>query len=237
MGSLAFGKEYHMLESGEKTHELDLLNEGMEPLAQMLPTWLMRMLMVIPGMLPGYAKFLAFCDQELTTRVNNDPRRSGSKEKPRVGSDILTWILEAYQNVKNPEKDWKLIADTRLIIVAGSDTTAATLTYLFYHLAQHPGIVQQIRNELQPLCQGYWTDKEIKHVDWLNGAINEALRLHPPVPSGLRRIVPKGGLMIGDTFVPGGTEFLMPQFVMARGKHPTAHAAAYKLTPPRLMDL
>ena len=98
-------------------------------------------------------------------------------------------------------------ADARLIIVAGSDTTAATLTFLFYHLAQEPAIVEQIREELRPSTQGDWHDKDIHNCATLNGAINEALRLHPPVPSGVQRITPKEGMQIGETFIPGGTNF------------------------------
>ena len=35
-------------------------------------------------------------------------------------------------------------ADSRLIIVAGSDTTATTLAHLFYHIAADPGIAQKL---------------------------------------------------------------------------------------------
>ncbi|QIX01788.1 hypothetical protein AMS68_007305 [Peltaster fructicola] len=219
MGSLAFGKQYGMVTSGQKTYELEMLNEGMEPLALMLPAWLMRMLVVIPNMLPGYEKFVVFCRDELAWRVQNDmSRKPGEKteSKPKTGSDILAWILEAYRDVEKPEKEPLLVADTRLIIVAGSDTTAATLTYLFYHLAKNPAVVDRLRKELEPLCHNDWSDKDIKHLAYLNGAINEAMRLHPAVPSGLRRLVPKEGMMVGETFLPGNTEFFMPQFVMGR---------------------
>jgi tryprostatin B 6-hydroxylase len=126
--------------------------------------------------------------------------------------------LKAYKDVPHPEQDTMLHADARLIIVAGSDTTAATLTYLFYHLAQEPAIVEQIREELRPLTQGEWHDKDIHNCATLNGAINEALRLHPPVPSGVQRTTPKEGMHIGETFIPGGTQYWMPQYVMGRGK-------------------
>lgn len=39
IGSLAFGKNYQMLDSGEKHHALGLLTEGMSPLGLTIPVW------------------------------------------------------------------------------------------------------------------------------------------------------------------------------------------------------
>lgn len=114
-----------------------------------------------------------------------------------------------------------LNADSRLIIVAGSDTTAATMTYLFYNLATNPSETKKIRDELRPVAQGEWTDANIRDCKHLNGAINEALRLHPPVPSGVERKVPEGGATINGVFLPGETVFWMPQFVIGRGASPS----------------
>lgn len=38
------------------------------------------------------------------------------------------------------------------------------------------------------------------NAEHLNGAIGETFRLPPPVPSGLPRLTPPGGITIGDTF-------------------------------------
>ena len=214
MGRLAFGKDYGMLDSGEKHWALQLLSDGMAPLGLNFPTWLFRMLTSVPFLSAGYHKFVKFCTEETVWRVQND-----GKKGVAGGMDIMGWLLKAYKDVPHPEQDPMLHADARLIIVAGSDTTAATLTFLFYHLAQEPAIVEQIREELRPLtAQGEWHDKDIHNAATLNGAINEALRLHPPVPSGVQRTTPKEGMYIGETFIPGNTSYWMPQYVMGRGK-------------------
>ena len=212
MGLLAFGRDYGMLDKGEKPHELEMLDEGMQPLAYRLPSWFFRMLTQIPGLSAGYQKFVNFCISELTWRVRN------AEEKKR-DSDIMGWLLKAYKDVPNPEKDTMLQADARLIIVAGSDTTAATFTYLFYHLAQEPEQVKKLRAELEPIIsKGDWQESDIRGCEHLNGCINEALRLHPPVPSGVNRLTPPEGMKVGDTWVPGNVTFINPQYVMGRGK-------------------
>ena len=60
-------------------------------------------------------------------------------------------------------------------IVAGSDTTAATLTFLFYELAKKPEEVKKLRKELTSLTQGNWSDIDVRNAPRLNGAINESL--------------------------------------------------------------
>ena len=212
MAMLAFGKDYGMLAKGEKHWALELLDEGMQPLAFFLPTWLFRMLTAIPGLAAGYHNFIQFCVDELNWRIDH-----AEEQDKKGGSDIMSWILRAYKEIAQPGKDHMLQADARLIIVAGSDTTAATFTYMFYHLAQHPEEVEKLRKELRPLCKGDWADKDINQAGHLNGCIYEALRMHPPVSSGLQRLMPPEGMEVDGRHVPGNTIFYMPQYVMGRG--------------------
>ncbi|KAK4627014.1 Cytochrome P450 monooxygenase [Fulvia fulva] len=207
MGRLAFGKDYGMIESGKRHWALDLLTEGMGISAYKIPTWVFRILLSIPGAAQGYHKFLKFCSDELRWRVKNGKN---------FNKDITGWLLKAYAGEAHPEEDPMLQGDARLIIVAGSDTTSATLTYLFYHLAQDPSHVKKLRDELRPLTQGEWSDKDIQHADHLNGAINEALRLHPPVPSGIMRKTPPEGVQLGDVYIPGNITFCTPLYPMGR---------------------
>lgn len=213
MALLAFGKNYGMLERGEKHYALEMLDEGMQPLAYFLPTWFFRILTKIPGAAAGYMKFVKFCRDELSWRVRN-----ANEADKKGGSDIMSWILRAYQGVDRPEKDNMLQADARLIIVAGSDTTAATFTFMFFHLAKHPEQVQKLREELKTLTSGDWSDKDINRAQHLNGCIYEALRLHPPVPSGVQRLTPPEGMEADGRHIPGNTIFWMPQYVMGRGE-------------------
>ena len=208
MGQLAFGRDYAMLDFGERHWALDLLTKGMESAPPRIPTWAFRVLLSIPFAAGGFFKFLKFCKDELEWRIKN-----GGTE-----GDITGWLLKAYKDVKEPAEDPLFQGDSRLIIVAGSDTTSATLTYLFYELAKKPGEVKKLRDELLPLAKGHWSDLDVRNASHLNGAINESLRLHPPVPSGLQRKTPREGANVGEVFIPGDVEFWMPQYVLGRGE-------------------
>ena len=212
MALLAFGKDYEMLRRGEKHYALELLDEGMMLLAFWFPTWFFRVLTAIPGLSAGYHKFVAFCANELNQRIQNS-----DETDEKGGSDMMSWILRAYRGLDRPGKDPMLQADARLIIVAGSDTTAAAFTFMFYYLAKDPEQVRKLREELRPLTRGDWSDKDINQAAHLNGCIYEALRLHPPVPSGVQRLTPPEGLEADGRHIPGHTVFWMPQYVMGRG--------------------
>ncbi|KAK0287192.1 hypothetical protein LTR35_002686 [Friedmanniomyces endolithicus] len=230
MGQLAFSKNYGMLDSGELHWAVELLAASMEASPPKPPVWLFQILVKIPGLLDDFHKFIRFCKSELKSRA----------EHKGPGHDITGWLLKAYQGVANPEEDPMFQGDTRLIIVAGSDTTSACLTFLFYELAKHPEEVKKLRDELLLLTRhGEWSDNDVKHAPHLNGAINESLRMHPPVPSGVQRLTPAEGMQVGETFVPGNVNFWVPMYPMGRGE--TAHMiprrpACRKLTNDRMPD-
>lgn len=214
MGDLAFGESFGMLESGESHWAVKLLSEGMDPLHLMLPPWTFRILTAIPGLAAGYWKFIHYCSQRLDERM----KRGEKGEK-----DIMSSLLEPYRKTAAPAGDELsyLQGDSRLIIVAGSDTTAATLTHLFYHIAEDPSIVDKLREELSQHVtpDGEVDHKEIQEAPYINGCINETLRLHPPVPTALARKTPPEGITIGDTFVPGNMIVWCPQHVIGRSMY------------------
>jgi cytochrome P450 len=104
-------------------------------------------------------------------------------------------------------------------ITTFSDTTAAVLTTLFFHLAMEPHIVHELRKHVDPVFESGEVDATaLARVAQLDAVINEAMRLHPPVPSGVQRLTPPEGMMIGETFVPGNTIVYVPLYTLFRGQ-------------------
>lgn len=93
--------------------------------------------------------------------------------------------------------------DAILYVVAGSDTTTVTLTYLVWAVTRDPSIRDALVRELRTVPQDF-TDKDIHDLPYLNMVIEETLRLHSAVPGPLPRVVPKEGAELAGYWIPGG---------------------------------
>ena len=231
MGDLAFGRSFDMLTTGETHWAIKLLNEGMDPMGFGFPPWFFRFVVAIPGAAAGYWKFIQFCSDRLGNRMQEQPQKraalvdgKSAKTEGKGGEekDITFTLIEQFESLSEQDKKAALPmlqGDSRLIIVAGSDTTAATLVHMFYYLATNPKVQQQLRKELEPLVgRGDVDHQKVQDAELLNGCIYEALRLNPPVPSGVFRKTPPEGVSIGEKWIPGNTCIQMPQFPMGRGE-------------------
>ncbi|KAL1966197.1 hypothetical protein VTN77DRAFT_4749 [Rasamsonia byssochlamydoides] len=116
--------------------------------------------------------------------------------------DIMGHLLE--QTPDDAEGRALLDADSRLIIGAGSDTTGSALTVLFMLLAYYRSYQERVREEVeQSFADNTYTCARPQML--LDAMINEALRLAPPILFNLQRYPPKGGIKIGDVYIPEGT--------------------------------
>ncbi len=88
-----------------------------------------------------------------------------------------------------PFSDDLMADEASNIIIAGTDTTAMTLTYLVYEVLQNPGIKTKLLKELEP-CSADPRVGELEEKQYLNNVIQETLRLHSAVPASLPRTVP-----------------------------------------------
>ncbi|KAI8943409.1 hypothetical protein NX059_001421 [Plenodomus lindquistii] len=94
---------------------------------------------------------------------------------------------------------------------AGSDTVAAGIQSFIYHMIRHTDAWERARAEIEEATKkGLCQDRIVSYADsqqlpFVQACVKEALRIFGPVPMGLPRIAPKGGLTIGDRTIPQGT--------------------------------
>ena len=92
-------------------------------------------------------------------------------------------------NIALYSRDPKVIRDQIFaVLIAGRDTTAATLSWAMYELANYPSIWKALRDEILgvvgPTKEPSYED--LKNMKYLNNTINETLRLYPAVPYNIR---------------------------------------------------
>ncbi|KAK7218721.1 hypothetical protein V2G26_006724 [Clonostachys chloroleuca] len=140
--------------------------------------------------------------------------------EPPTTPDIFSWLLNGFENLDHPtpQDEVNLVGDEHLVVVAGSDLRAASITCLFYQLALHPRIMADLQTEIDRFYTEYEHPSHhgLSKLEYLNACIDESLRLYPPVPSGLLRISSPQGCHIGDLFIPGNTVVQIPSYTMYR---------------------
>ncbi|KAF5985494.1 putative alpha-galactosidase C precursor [Fusarium bulbicola] len=102
-----------------------------------------------------------------------------------------------------------VISGCLINMIAGSDTTAISLSAVLYYLLKNPSCVDKLREEVDTFTANgqlstYVTYKESQGMPYLQAVIKEALRLHPATGLPLERVVPKDGATISGRFFPEG---------------------------------
>lgn len=126
--------------------------------------------------------------------------------------DFYHYFMEA----KNPNTDEKwslpeLWAEANNLIVAGSDTSAITMTATFFYLTRNERCLEKVTSEVREVFKGQDIDTvrtggALNGCKYLRACIDEAMRMSPPVPGILPRSVLPGGFEIDGHFLQEGTE-------------------------------
>jgi cytochrome P450 len=120
--------------------------------------------------------------------------------------DFSSYLFEKKDELKL--NDWNLAAYAQVLIVAGSETSATTLSAMTYYLCTNPVVYQRLKDEVRSAFRSADDITSVKAtLPYVNAVINESLRIYPPVPIGVSRIAPKNGAMVAGVFVPGGVGF------------------------------
>ena len=101
------------------------------------------------------------------------------------------------------------------LIVAGSDTTAITLTYLVWAVLCHPRWREALEKEVDGVNDDF-DDARLEELPVLNAIIKEALRLYGAAPGSLPRAVPKGGATLSEYFIPEGVTVSTQSYTIHR---------------------
>ncbi|KAF7540210.1 hypothetical protein G7054_g1607 [Neopestalotiopsis clavispora] len=211
MGDLAWGKSFNMLRDGIKHYFMKSLHADMTNVGLFSHlVWLFPIFKATPILNAENKKFWSWVNKQVADRKMMKPSHQ----------DVFSSLLEHHESQGKPshQDELNLTGDAYLIAVAGSDTTAASLTCMFFELSQNQEALKALQKEVDDLYASTenidaMTLSKLKYMD---AVINEALRLHPPVPSGLQRMTPPEGLQIGETFIPGNTILQIPSYTMYR---------------------
>lgn len=126
--------------------------------------------------------------------INRVPSPSALEKDTKEEGYTFLHALSRHTSSKKVMRD-QLVA----VLLAGRDTTAGTLSFLFAELSRHPQVLAKLRKEILdtigPNKEPSFDD--IRNCSYLQHTITETLRLYPAVPYNVR-------LALKDTTLPRG---------------------------------
>lgn len=145
-----------------------------------------------------------------------EDRRAGKASRQ---FDFLTLYLAAMDKQGRKFSDGELLDELMTLIVAGFETSANTLNWVWYLIAKHPGVETRLIDEAQRVVPNVSaiTAQNLGEMTYTQQVLEEVLRLYPPVWLFTRRSHADDDLE--DFDVPAGTDIYLSPFVLHRTDH------------------
>ncbi|TMW65591.1 hypothetical protein Poli38472_008233 [Pythium oligandrum] len=178
------------------------------------------------------------------TLADINKRKKEGKPAESNGEAIKS-VIELFVETSNEEVEGgrteDLVEFLQTFIFGARDTTALTMSWLFYELGRNPHVVQAMRDEIKlklpaeaanhNVCL---TTEHIRHLVYLEATLKELLRLHPVAPSTLKYVV-RDTVICGDIPLYKGQMVLLSAYAMARNPDVWGPDAA-EFKPERWID-
>ncbi|PSN64858.1 benzoate 4-monooxygenase cytochrome P450 [Corynespora cassiicola Philippines] len=154
--------------------------------------------------------------------------------------DFISYILK-----HNDEKGMtrpEIMSLSRILITAGSETSASLLSGAIYYLLQSPEWMSKLQSEIRDSFkeESDMTFTSLRQAKVLNAVIQETFRMYPPVPGPLLRLVQKEGAVVCGKYFPAGCSIGVPQHSAYRSprnfKYPDIFAPQRFLDDPEFKE-
>ncbi|KAL4781971.1 cytochrome P450 [Aspergillus varians] len=198
IGDLAFGESFGSLETSRAHDWVGFVLEHF---------YVSSLLQVVHRFRPLNRMIACLIPKSSMERRETHDRLTKEKVTKRFGMaverpDFTHHMLQAAERgditVQEVEKQ------ASILILAGSETTAVTLSFVTYLLIQDQRVQEKLRREIMETFQ-----KEdevdllsVNKLEYLQAVIQEALRLFPPITNGFPRQVSRAPAIVDGSFVP-----------------------------------
>ncbi|KAI8050504.1 cytochrome P450 [Syncephalis plumigaleata] len=210
IGEVGFGKSFGLLDEKREQH----------PIIQWMNSRLLYgSFKIIFGklfsmnMLPKLAKNIKDLDDYALQAIAKRRKQGDLGRK-----DTLQQLIESVDEATGERlTDQSIMSEVLLLMIAGTDTTALTMTWTMNFLLQYPETFKRLAEEVRSFYPDPDTRiayKDVLSMKYLDAVLHESMRIRPIAPHGMPRIIAEGGTMLDGYFVPGGTTVMVSIGVM-----------------------
>ncbi|KAH6676808.1 cytochrome P450 [Halenospora varia] len=171
IGDLSFDQSFNQLSSGEDHQYVIDFNNAFMLIGLDAYFGLQRVFSYSQGQVNKYL------DQDVSKK--HDTLMSGFLD-PKTGQP------------KEDYDPWSIAISGHGFIIAGSEASSITLAYMLWLLIKKPEMQKKVRSELATLPKNY-SSVDLAALPYLDAFLRETLRVYPPAPSPMPRVVPQQG--------------------------------------------
>ena len=159
----------------------------------------------------------------IIAQVAEERRASG-----RDGGDILGMMMRTRDRDSGcPMSVAELASQGITLVIAGHETTASVLNWVWYLISRYPQVEERLLAEIRPLSR--FDFESVLSLGYTQRVLEEALRTYPPLWLMTRRAL--GNDQLGEYFVPAGTEIYISPYLLQR--HPRLWESPEDFVPER----
>ncbi|KAF8235772.1 cytochrome P450 [Tricholoma matsutake] len=170
--------------------------------------WLGALFLRFPNLAKDLKAFRSHAQKRAMMR-----KKEGSPHK-----DLFYYLMDEEGTASEAPTVPEVISNGALAIIAGADTTSSAISNLFWYLLSNPVTYKRLQAEIDELGDDVMDYGKQAHLTYLNAALNEALRLYPPVLSGSQRATEMKGSAkaVGPYYIPENTGVFVPFYCLQR---------------------
>ncbi|KAK7519088.1 putative benzoate 4-monooxygenase cytochrome P450 [Phyllosticta citriasiana] len=202
MGEVAFSKDLGGVEQGVEQPAIAEMHSHMAFVGTLIHVpWLLNFLGRLRGATGSYGLFFSWCQNQLAKKQKQLDMRG---EDPQ---DIVSWLVQEAAAKRSGVTPAGMDQDSRVAIIAGSDSTQATLASAVYLLAKYPAVLAKLQEKIDsamPNGSQDWSYDKIRNIPYLDDVLKETLRLKGPVVVG-------ACLQVDEVFIPPHTNVFEPR--------------------------
>ncbi|KAF7533276.1 hypothetical protein G7054_g7221 [Neopestalotiopsis clavispora] len=134
--------------------------------------------------------------------------------------DFMTYMLRENRHGEKGMSDIEIMANSGVLVGAGSETTATAMSGFFFYAAQNPDILKALKKEIRSTFsdESEITMRSTEKLAFLKACIEETLRVYPPAAELPPRVSP--GDYVDGHYIPAGTHITVyPWAVFRSPKH------------------
>lgn len=150
--------------------------------------------------------------REFAKRIVREKQRELNEKSSLDSADLLSRFLSTGHS------DEDFVTDIVIsFILAGRDTTSASLTWFFWLISKNPQVESQILKEVGEKADALVLYDEVKNMMYTHASLCESMRFYPPVPMDSKEAV-KDDVLPDGTFVKKGTRVSYHPYAMGRSE-------------------